>query len=326
MASNKEIVIFFTFDNNYAVPAMVAINSLLRTVNKELTNRYIILIAHDNVTSKNIAALKSIVSQYDFADIVFKNTNGFLADEWAEGNFAGHNKSDTKRYQFCKETVYKCFASSLFPEYERIIYSDVDVVFKKDISDLADIDLSNNYVAGVHVMEYSGREHEAAHLGEPHFSQLRSSYIAGGIWVLNCLAIRKNRLEDKLLEVMRDSAITKKWPDQDIMNIACAGQVQHLPLRYISYADIHKIVKAIGEVTNYKQEDLWEFYYSPTILHYAAFKPWTLQSKMLMDWWSEYSLIKPYVSDFTCYKARKKKKFCFFLYRYLYKKLKFNFL
>lgn len=315
----KHIPILFTFDNNYVVPALVAFNSFLESADESLGNQYEFIIAHTDISEANKKSIEKLVGRYPFCSLRFVNLEGFLSNEWKSSAFSGEN-----RELFTKETLYRCFASSILPEYDKVLYSDVDVIFKKDISCLWALELKDSYVAGVNLVLFENRHDELEHLKEPHLSQLKNNYLAGGIWLLNCKKIREDNLEAVMLKVIHDETIKKVWNDQDVMNIACAGQVEHIPLRFISYADIKISLGLFGRVINYPMEEVYELFFDPTIIHYAAFKPWKLHSARLFEWWAEYDKIREYVNDFGCYRVSRKKKLLFSFMRFIYKKLRFS--
>lgn len=313
------IPILFTFDNNYVVPALVTFNSLLESVDTAKGNKYQFIICHSDITQKNQDSITRLVGKYGFCAVRFIHLETFLQTEWNKGNFQFSYKG-----QFCAETIFRCFAASLLPEYDKIIYSDVDVIIRGDISSLYSIDMCNAYFGGVKIVQFERRDDELAHLQEPYYTDLKDSYVAGGILVINSKMIREDNLEVRMKEIIADDKIKKVWPDQDIFNIASDGKVKHIPLRFISYADIKISLSLFGRVINYPMEEVYELFFDPTIIHYAAFKPWRLHSARLFEWWAEYDKIREYINDFGCYRVSRKKKLLFSLMRFIYKKLRFS--
>ena len=264
----KQIPIFFTFNNDYVIPAAVAFHSLLEKVNTDTF--YEMFVAHSDITLENQALLSKIVDSQSKGLLKFIDTKDFLHNEWNNGNFEEHNKG----VQFTVDTIVRCFAASFFPNIDKIIYSDVDVVFMDDISELIDIDLTDKYIASVKnaFLKYSPKE--LSHLSDMHYEKLKDTYFAGGIWVMNLSEIRKNNLETRMIEIIKDKNIIKRWNDQDIMNIACDNKVSYLSLRYISYPYLEDVMKEMGFESHFSQEELFESIEKPKILHFAGVKPW----------------------------------------------------
>lgn len=282
----RYIPIFFTFDNNYVVPAAVAFHSLLDKAKDGIF--YNMYVLHSDITDENIALLESVVLPFKKATLSFVNVGNFSANLWNEKTFfAGEATNNIK--QFTSDTILRCFASRFFPQYDKIIYSDVDVVFMDDISELDEIDISNSYIGAVKNFLMKYWPGELDHLSKEHYDKLKDSYFAGGIWILNLKKIREDSLEDRMIEVINDDTIIKKWNDQDIMNISCNNKVTYISLRYISYPYLPDYLKDKNFISHYTKEELLESIYAPKILHFAAFKPWNAYPRGWTIWMKIFS-------------------------------------
>jgi len=270
--------VFFTFDNNYALPAAVAFFSLVNRAKKE--TRFDLHVLHHDITAENQKLLKGIAERFGNATLAFIDTGDFLVGEWDTGNWEGHE--DWKH--FTADTVVRCFGARFFPQYDKIIYSDVDVVFQDDISELMDVDMSDAYCAGVR--GYIAHDQtNMSHLKPEHYEMLKDCYLAGGIWVMNLRKIREDGLEDRMLEIVRDDTIVKRWNDQDVMNIACEGQVKFLPLNYIGYPYLRDYLDKQSFDSPYTRDELYDSIIRPKIMHYAAQKPWKTHTNWETAWW-----------------------------------------
>ncbi len=277
----KRIPIFFTFDNNYVIPAAVAFYSLLNKADKNVF--YEMYVLHSDITQANQELLQNIVKRFDSAELIFQNTGDFLLAEWNNGNFEGHNNNSNK---FTVETAVKCFAARFFPQHDKIIYSDVDCVFVDDISELYDIDLDGKYLAAVKNPFLKISKSELSHLKPEHYEKLKDTSFAGGIWVLNLKQIRLDNLENKMLDIIQDNSIVKRWPDQDIMNIACDNNIKYIPLNYISYPYMQEKIIDKNLPSHYSKEELYASVINPKIIHFAAVKPWKGCTNHGELWWS----------------------------------------
>lgn len=266
----KKLSIFFTFDDNYVVPAAVAFSSLLeKAADDVFYNMYVL---HHDITKANQNLLQDIVSRRGNAELTFKDTGNFLLDHWNESFNSGSNQNGLD--QFTVDAIIRCFAAQFFPELDKIIYSDVDVIFMDDISELWDVDLSNSYIGAVLNAFLKFSEYELSHLSGENREKLKDSYFAGGIQVFNLAKIRNDRLEERMLEIVKDKTIIKRWPDQDVMNLACDNKVTYISLRYISYPYLEKIMSVKGFESHYTHDELMDSIKRPKILHFAAQKPW----------------------------------------------------
>ena len=44
-------------------------------------------------------------------------------------------------------TYYRLLIPELIPEYDKVIYADVDIIFRMDLSELYETEIGNNYIA-----------------------------------------------------------------------------------------------------------------------------------------------------------------------------------
>ena len=282
----KKIPIFFTFDNNYVEPAAVAFWSLL---NKGKSNVYYeMYVLTSQLPPRRKQVLFDVVERFKNANLTFIETNNFLEEEFKNNTFSD-KQGGTK---FTSDAIVRCFAAKFFPQYDRIIYSDVDVIFVDDISELYEVALEGKYIAAVRnaFMKYS--EYELSHLRKEHYDMLKDSYFAGGIWVLNLEKIRKDNLEEKMLEVISDDTIIKRWNDQDIMNISCENKVVYIPLNYISYPYLDKFLIKDDFVSHYSRDELYDSIINPKIIHFAAKKPWNSNPNYSNLWWGIFNYLQ----------------------------------
>lgn len=278
----KKIPIFFTFDDAYAVPAAVAFYSLLNKAKDGVF--YEMHVLHSDVTQESQAMLRAVVSRFQNASLTFRNTDGFLRQEWEKGNFDGHQQKD----RFSLDVIVRCFAARFFPQYDKIIYSDVDIVVQDDISELFDIDLTDKYLAGVKSASLKEASSELSHLKSEHREMLKDTYFGGGILVMNLQKIRQDNLEEKMIAVIRDDTIVKKFPNQDVLNIVCENKVAYLPLNYVGLPYLLGYLKRPDFVSHYSRDELYDSIISPKIIHYAGFKPWNREVAYWEFWWSVY--------------------------------------
>jgi lipopolysaccharide biosynthesis glycosyltransferase len=239
-------------------------------------------VLHSDITTEKQKLLQDIVAKKNNAALQFINTDGFLKDEWASGSFNTHWSNS----KFTLDTIIRCFGAKFFPQYDKIIYSDVDVIFTDDISELWDVDLTDKYIAGVKGVLSKYSPDELSHLKPEHYAMLHDKYISGGIWVMNLKKIREDNLEDKMLEVIKDDTIIKRWNDQDIVNIACGGKVGFIPLNYISYPYLIDLLVKPDFVSDASREELYDSLINPKIIHFASTKPWNNTPKYSNLWWT----------------------------------------
>jgi len=273
------IPIFFAFDEGYVNQAAVAFFSLLNRAAPNVS--YEMHVLHHGISDRGQKLLQSVCARFGNASLSFADTGGFLRDEWSRGNWEGNQDQG----RFTVDAVIRCFAARFFPQYDKIIYSDVDVVFADDVSELMDVDLSDAYLAAVRSWSMKFLPSSLSHLKPEHYEVLKDRYVSGGIWVLNLAKIRADRLEDRMLEIVRDDTIVKRWNDQDVMNIACSGKVKFLSLNYIALPFLDEAMRTPGFESHYTRDELYDSVIRPKILHYAGTKPWLTKMNWDSAWW-----------------------------------------
>ena len=128
------VPILFTFDQSLEMPAGVAITSLLENAAPETF--YDIFILHNPGCDFIGSPLNRLPEIYRNCRMTFRKV---------EGEFVG-----SYEIRGIPETAYyRLISPEIIPEYEKILYSDVDVVFREDLSTFYNIDLKDNYFAGV---------------------------------------------------------------------------------------------------------------------------------------------------------------------------------
>ena len=115
-----------------------------------------------------------------------------------------------------KETYYRLLISELIPDtVDRILYIDPDVVVKKDLSELYNMDMQGNTVAaGTHMF------------GAVRWFNIKrlklkkdSSYINAGIMLIDVKKWKQDAPVEKVLKFISDNIKMFKLADQDVVNM-----------------------------------------------------------------------------------------------------------
>lgn len=215
------IPIFFTFNEAYALPAAVAFDSLLRHASRE--HSYALHVLHPALSQRAKAELERVVGRYEHTELHFHDTTGLL-----DNTSAAQGKS-----HFSPEIYFKLTAASFFPQYERILCSDVDVVFCDDISPaITAFEGEDFYIAGVDtVLPTTRAQLYSAFSTEERYWFDRE--ICAGFLLYNLAAIRRDGLEAKLRQYYLDHYPQLPFPEQDCMAVCCRERVRHLSMHYV---------------------------------------------------------------------------------------------
>lgn len=186
---------------------------------------------------------------------------------------------------FSKEIYYKFLASSLLPQYDKVIITDVDVVFLDDISkDFLEFDVDEPYyLAGVSCIGVSSKESFLRQFRNRYDKDFSSEerellQIAGGYYIFNCKKMREDNLEEKFIQFAYENCNRVLQPEQDAINICCGRQKKALHPRALICSYLYDLYKDESDYALDLRYDAQTVKYSlenPIQLHYATTnKPW----------------------------------------------------
>lgn len=210
---NNNIPIVFCFDKRIILGASVAIKSLIDS-SKENTS-YNIKIFHSDLSLKNQKNLSKLtentkhnMSFYYIDPDIFKN--------------APHNN-----HSWTELVYYRLLIPEVLKEYDKVIYSDVDVLFKGDLSDVYNLDISDYECAAV-AME-PNNENMISHKYFPE-NKNTLTFISSFI-VFNSKKMREENFVQRMFETIKTFNKRLKFFDVDVLNITC-DKIYEIPFRY----------------------------------------------------------------------------------------------
>lgn len=264
------VPIVFAFDNNLVHPAAVCIYSLLANAKAE--------------TQYDIYIL------YPFAQELQKEYLIRVEQEFPSHSFTYLPVED--KFEGCYEirginnlTYYRLRIPELIPQYDKIFYSDVDVIFRNDLAELYySTDLEGKYVAGVNSLAYLDKDLKTYYdkIGlDSHF------IIYAGNILINSKLMRENNLVEQFTELAKQNF---RFQDLDIINIVCKGKIKPLPMW-------HCLTTYLSEYSVYQRQEVIKFW--PTtdeikfaqrkgVVHYNGKKPWKSYCINFDIWWEYY--------------------------------------
>ena len=260
---SKEIPIFFSTDDNYIPYLDVAIASLIENASKDYHYRLIVL--NTGLCPENIAKVKQ------------NERDGFVIDFFDISQHVESIKSHFKNvYHFSIVTYYRLFIASLFPQYDRIVYLDCDLVVLGDISQLYHAPLGDN-ILGAAPEQYVQNTAEFRRYAEVALGVDPDGYINAGVLVINLKEFRKNRIEDKFVELITKYDFDLLDPDQAYLNYLCRDKIYMLPNGW------NKEPMALACEG------------SKNIVHYALYKkPWQYEDVMDGEFFWHYAEKSPF--------------------------------
>lgn len=212
-------------------------------------------------------------------------------------------------------TFYRLLASDLLPnKYDKCIYLDADICVCKDLSEMYNIDMEDNYVAGVVAAGYYFKNnYNSNRLNIPN----ANTYINAGSIILNLNEIRKNNLTETFLRLSENNYTSQ---DQDVINVACYGKIKLLPLKYNFMTKYLKKYKNNNFNNLYGKENIHDALNNPLIIHFAdKIKPWQQIITKYDEIWLNYAKQTPYYKMFNPIFLTNFSKFDYYRYRILSK-------
>ena len=263
------VPIVFAFDNNLIHPACICISSLLMSANKDTF--YDIFILGSSKEELNLAPLNQLHSYYNNFSINYRKV-----DSTFDNSFEIRGITPA--------TYYRLMIPDFIPEYDKVIYSDVDVIFREDMSRwYEDTVFDNEYVAGVNSLSHlnpSTYQYYSEELGlDP------SKIIYAGNIIMNSAKLR----EDAVVEKFKEQAYKKyRFQDLDIINVVCKDRIKYMAPGFCLTTDITEYAsKSIDMLLDiWEQEDIFKAL-ATGIVHYNGQKPW-IDGCINFDIWWEY--------------------------------------
>lgn len=214
----KEIIpIFFAVNDNYAPYLGVAVKSMLENASKNYDYKIYVLVT--NVSEEHKDKLRKITADYDYASIDFIN----VTEELDKMQGMLH-----MRDYYSKETYYRFFIAPLFPQYDKVLYLDCDIVVKGDISEMYNKPLGNNLLgAAIEEVVYLDpifRNYSEKCLGVP-----ADDYIGAGILIINAKKFRQEHVEEQFVDMLSKYKFYVAQ-DQDYLNVICKDRIYYLDL------------------------------------------------------------------------------------------------
>lgn len=243
----SEIPIFFSTDDNYVPCLSVAIHSLEENASQE--NNYRIIILHSGMSLLSQMKIKWLETEN--VKISFQNIIHITSK-------MSKDLSLRLRDYYSEVIYYRMFIPSMFPEYEKAIYLDSDIILQEDIANLFNMELGDNLLGAAvdYVVNTNPdfRKYSKEALGIP-----AKQYFNSGVLLMNLREMRKSKIEEKFISLLINYNLDTIAPDQDYLNVLCKGRVKYFTEKWNKMPDF-------GEKYDLKELKL---------IHYNMYrKPW----------------------------------------------------
>ena len=269
------IPVFFSIDDNYAPFLGVALNSAIK--NSSSNRQYRAIVLYEQLNEENRIKLKSLETDNFAIDFVaMKDGLESITDRM----------SNRLRCDYFTLTIYfRLFIPTMFPEYDKAIYIDSDVVVTGDLAELYDTDLKDNLIAACRDLSVADVPPLARYMRDAVGVEV-DKYINSGVLLMNLKALRYEKFDTHFLNLLNTYHFDCIAPDQDYLNAICSGRIHYL-----------------DEVWDAMPNDRKEKLTNTRIIHYNLFsKPWCYDEIQYQEEFWEYATHSGYIEQIKKYK------------------------
>lgn len=211
----KTIPIFFACNDRYVPYLDVAIISLAAHASAD--NEYKITVLKNEISEENQAIL--LRHKTDNVSIEFFDVEKMLAPV---------KEKLPEMFYFSVAAYFRFFIETAFPQYDKAIYLDSDVILLRDIADLYDIDIGDNLV-GAAYEQNTDRSPMFTNYVEDIIGIPYYTYFNSGVMIMNLKEFRNYRVQERFLNMLTEYNFDSLAPDQEYLNVICHGRVKYLP-------------------------------------------------------------------------------------------------
>ena len=209
------IPVFFATDNNYAPFVAITLESILENCSKDYFYHFHVL------TTDLDKAYEEKLKSYESEDVKIEFIS--LRETLTKIKVKFH-----LRDYYSIETYYRFFIANMYPQYDKVLYMDCDIVVLGDIAELYNNDITNLYLAAsqeevmAEVKVFGDYAEQALGVPVPE-------YFNAGIMVMNLAEFRKDNIEKKFFEMINRFRF-RVTQDEDYLNVLCKGKTKILDL------------------------------------------------------------------------------------------------
>ncbi len=272
----REIPIFFSIDDAYAPFLAAALHSAVQ--HSSADRQYKAVVLYEKLSRENRDRLATLSAPHFAIEFVpMQNGLECITDRM----------SNRLRCDYFTLTIYfRLFIPAMFPQYDKGIYIDSDVVLCADLAELYDTDIGDCYLGAC-------TDHSVADVPplvqymENAVGVPKNEYINSGVLLMNLKALREAKLDARFLELLNTYHVDCIAPDQDYLNALCNGRIHYLDDRW-------------DTMPNDKQPPVDD----AKLIHYNLFsKPWCYDDIQYADRFWHYAEGCGYLDELRRYKA-----------------------
>lgn len=187
----------------------------------------------------------------------------------------------------------KLYAADFYPDVDRLLYVDADMICIGSLGYLEQVDISDYYVA--EVTDEQGAVRHKQRLGLPK----EAFYGCAGLVLFNLRKWREDGIREKSFKYFNDPANKDiiQYGEQDVLNKVCQGYILELPIIYNMFS-FYWLHHQMNVPEKYK-DDIRLLRKEAAIIHYIdACKPWFKDCLFpLKKYYWRYHRLTPWKND-----------------------------
>lgn len=274
------VPVFFSVDEKYAPYLGVALASLISHTNKEYN--YEINVVYNNTRKRTMRKIEKLAEGHDNVKIILTEMKDKLS------GISDRKETRLKGDYFTPTIYYRIFLPEMFPDYDKGIYLDSDIVVLGDVAELYKTDLKNNLIGACADISANNNELFCEYFEKVVGVDSRK-YINSGVLLMDFKKLRDEEFVERFLYLLNTYDFDTVAPDQDYINSMCYGRIMHL-----------------DQIWNAMPTPTQKYVRNPMIVHYNMFfKPWHYDGTMYEEHFWKYAS----ESDFLREIQREKKSF-----------------
>jgi lipopolysaccharide biosynthesis glycosyltransferase len=249
----------------------VCITSLLINSNPEEYYDIFILCSED-VSESDKQQLQKISQQYEHCYFNFIDLSNYFNDSFEIRNIT-------------KAAYYRLVIPLLIPQYSKIIYSDVDVIFSEGLSNVYNENITDYYLAAV--LSRGSIFNDKCNQYVRNLNLNPYMYVQSGFLLINSAKM----IEDDICSKFKQYASKKFiFQDQDIINIVCEGKIKILPLKYAYTQGVFSLLYTNKTLLlqRFSEDEINDASQSAIIHYEGPNKPWNSYCFRYDIWWEYY--------------------------------------
>ncbi len=294
----QTIPVVLSSDNNYAPYLGVCLKSIID--NTSAKNNYHIYVLSSEIDDDYQSRIKEM--EKENISICFLDMKPVLKGLDHSLFFCPRTGNNF----YSPETYYRLFLPNILKNYNKILYLDCDMIILRDVADLFNIDIGDNFIGATHDLSFLVSERSYSQWSRDFNHYVKNSlllenldnYFQAGVMIWNLDKCRKHNLTQKFLEALQRIE-TPKYVDQDVMNSALSGKgIFWVEQRWNVAWDIEFWYPGFDNLIPDKYADYGKNLLNPWIIHYtSSIKPWNDPKRKNAKYFWQYAKLTAFYEE-----------------------------